>query len=187
MSPESDILKYLEAHIEPFDGLSGPRYAASAVLTDGTILPRVVFYQGMDRKSTAEYLREKCGDVARFDRALKSLTRHSRIESKYVVRAERSPFAIPRSIYQSLQDPQERQEFANFSLEMSDRRVVYFDIANVEDWTGPPEFITLPAKYSFNDVWTVRRCVNAPPGEAVMSYGEDPVFHCDLAVDSEVY
>jgi hypothetical protein len=183
MSHESDILKYLEAHIEPFDGTSGPRYAASAVLTDGTILPRVIFYRDIDQKGTAKYLRDKCSDAARFDRVYRSLTRRNCVEAKCVARVERSPFAIPRSIYQSLEDPEERQEYANFSLEMSDRKVIYFDTANVEDWTGPPEFIALPAKYSFSDVWTVRKCANAPQGEVVIRYGLEPVFLCELAAD----
>ena len=76
-------------------------------------------------------------------------------------------------------------EYANFAFEMRDGVVVYFDICDVEEFLGPPEFIVLPEKYSFKDVCRVRRCAHAPSGETVCRYGKEPMFLCFLSSEQD--
>src|SRR5262249_46900999 len=144
-------------------------------------LPRVIFRSNMGLDATAERLRKWSDDAVKFRGILSAVAKRNYIEAKYVARVEKSPVATPPYIYRLLEDPIERMEYANFALEMRDGVAVYFDIEDVEEFSGPPVFINLPEKYSFKDVCGVRPCVHAPSGEAVSRYGKEPVFFCCLS------
>lgn len=183
----TEIVQFLEANVEPIhDALYGPRYRASAQLTDGTDLPCVVFQS-----------KRRLVDLAlrRFEELKPTPSQHRNVVGSFVATGGNvdfyqlkhialSPFAWPQSMLKTIHG-ETSMGWTAFVVEMNDGR--FFSYGTSFNF----EFFDLPKGCTYLDIKRIHSAVVYVEGAGIQPFAlghiqdiscfrERPFFTCYL-------
>jgi hypothetical protein len=181
----SEILSFLKGNVEPLDApFYGKRYRSSVKLTDGVLLPCVVFQQREDRVQLAlKRFKEAKGDQY-LDVVRAFVSKGANVSEWQIASVDVSPWAFPVALLKTIHG-ETAMGWTSFVVEMQDGSMHSFGT------TFSFEFFELPEGYKHQDIKRIHSGMVYSDKNGLTSYSlatlndavvyrERPYFTCYL-------
>jgi hypothetical protein len=187
---EIEIIKFLKENIEPIeDKYYGNGYRAAAQLTDGTLLPCVIFRnpRAITKLALRRFQEERDG-VGVFVRNPKGyriivtdfITRGNRIATYDIDSISLSKFAFPVSILQQIHG-ETSMGWTGFKVKMKDGNIFKF---GTKLYT---EFFNMPEGYTVEDIEKIINQSDFSDGMSGNQNNQSPARYSDGPTDPVIY